>query len=541
MPAHSTASGIELHEDKRIKQDVRAASTATVTLALPGASLDGITLVSGDRILLKNQSAPAENGIYVWTSGVTALARATDADAAVLFVPGFKVFVREGTSNAATYWTLTTSGTITLGSTSLAFARDGSSTGEITGTDFAPTGLTGATSASRYVGATTSGAPVSGTFVVGDYVIDRSGVLWICTVAGSPGTWVSAGFQNPMTTVGDLIVGAASGAPARLASGTTTYVLTSNGVAATPSWQVPSGGGGGAGTTGYQFQQTRIDNTTNKTTTSTSFVVIDNTNLPPLSVNMQTGGVAKLLLTGETYNTSTNTTMFDWQVVQPTMGTTRVYNSTDNGAALIQGNTRLTVTAVATFVAAEPGVHTFQPFWRVSAGTATLSNAISGLDDTEILHAVEVFGSIPYASIQDQKSIGTAGGTFTSGAWQTRTLNTTVSDTAVISSLSANAISLASGTYRIRAEAPASHVDSHQTRLRNTTDSTTTLTGTTALADATVSTVTTSVIAGTFVITGTKVFEVQHQCQTTRASTGFGVAANFGTEVYTTVEIWKEA
>ncbi len=51
--------------------------------------------------------------------------------------------------------------------------------------------LTGATSASRYVGATTSGAPASGTFAVGDFVIARDGHLWICITAGSPGTWVN--------------------------------------------------------------------------------------------------------------------------------------------------------------------------------------------------------------------------------------------------------------------------------------------------------------------------------------------------------------
>lgn len=52
-------------------------------------------------------------------------------------------------------------------------------------------GLTGATAASRYVGATTSGAPSSGTFAVGDFTIDQSGGIWICTAAGTPGTWVN--------------------------------------------------------------------------------------------------------------------------------------------------------------------------------------------------------------------------------------------------------------------------------------------------------------------------------------------------------------
>lgn len=64
--------------------------------------------------------------------------------------------------------------------------------GEITAQDFKATGLTGAVSASRYVGATASAAPVTGTFAVGDAVIDQTGKLWICTTAGSPGTFTQA-------------------------------------------------------------------------------------------------------------------------------------------------------------------------------------------------------------------------------------------------------------------------------------------------------------------------------------------------------------
>ena len=54
-------------------------------------------------------------------------------------------------------------------------------------------GLTGAVAATRYVGGTTSGAPASGTFAVGDFVVDQTGKLWICTTAGTPGTWTQAG------------------------------------------------------------------------------------------------------------------------------------------------------------------------------------------------------------------------------------------------------------------------------------------------------------------------------------------------------------
>ncbi len=52
-------------------------------------------------------------------------------------------------------------------------------------------GLTGATAASRYVGATINGAPTSGTFATGDFIVDQVGTVWICISAGSPGTWMN--------------------------------------------------------------------------------------------------------------------------------------------------------------------------------------------------------------------------------------------------------------------------------------------------------------------------------------------------------------
>ena len=55
----------------------------------------------------------------------------------------------------------------------------------------APTGLTGATTASRYVGGTVTGAPTTGTFAVNDFVSSQDGKIWICTTAGSPGVWTA--------------------------------------------------------------------------------------------------------------------------------------------------------------------------------------------------------------------------------------------------------------------------------------------------------------------------------------------------------------
>ncbi len=69
----------------------------------------------------------------------------------------------------------------------------GTMTGQLVVPDLSVSGLTGATAASRYVGATTSGAPTTGTFAVGDFVIDQTGKVWVCTTAGTPGTWTQVG------------------------------------------------------------------------------------------------------------------------------------------------------------------------------------------------------------------------------------------------------------------------------------------------------------------------------------------------------------
>lgn len=87
-----------------------------------------------------------------------------------------------------------------------------------------PLGLTGATAATRYVGATTSGSPATGTFAVGDYIIDQTGVVYICTVAGTPGTWVAdtsgSIAASILTTKGDLLTATAASTPVRQGIGT---------------------------------------------------------------------------------------------------------------------------------------------------------------------------------------------------------------------------------------------------------------------------------------------------------------------------------
>lgn len=106
------------------KDPVRAASTANVTVAsalINGLVMDGVTLATGDRVLLKNQTAPAENGIYVVVASGAA-SRATDADTAAK-VFGMHVPVLAGTLNASSEWFMTNTASPTLGTTALTFQQ----------------------------------------------------------------------------------------------------------------------------------------------------------------------------------------------------------------------------------------------------------------------------------------------------------------------------------------------------------------------------------------------------------------------------------
>ena len=105
------------------KDSARAASTANITVSGPGATIDGLTLTNGDRVLLKNQTTGSENGIYVFNGAASAMTRATDADADVEVTSGLYIFVEEGTTNSDNGYVLTTDGAITVGTTALVFAQ----------------------------------------------------------------------------------------------------------------------------------------------------------------------------------------------------------------------------------------------------------------------------------------------------------------------------------------------------------------------------------------------------------------------------------
>lgn len=147
--------------------------------------------------------------------------------------------------------------------------------------------------------------------------------------------------------------------------------------------------------------------------------------------------------------------------------------------------------------------------------------------------------SASWAILSEIQANTVQGGTFTLGAWRTRQLNTEV-DTSGIVSLSSSQFVLGAGTYIMFGWATAYNVFDHQTRIRNITDSTTPIAGSSERVDTEASNC--SRFAGQTIISGTKTFELQHQCSVTKATSGLGNSADFGeNEVYASLVIIKVA
>lgn len=144
------------------------------------------------------------------------------------------------------------------------------------------------------------------------------------------------------------------------------------------------------------------------------------------------------------------------------------------------------------------------------------------------------------AIIQDQKSSGTNGGTFTSGADQTRTLNTLVYNRNSTVSLASNRFTLPAGTWEIEWKAPGYIVGSHQSFLYNFTGSVEVQRGSTAFNPTSDSDLVYSMGSAVVTIGSPTAYEIRHRCNTTRSTDGFGPAASFSTEIYTMVTIHKQ-
>ena len=146
-----------------------------------------------------------------------------------------------------------------------------------------------------------------------------------------------------------------------------------------------------------------------------------------------------------------------------------------------------------------------------------------------------------YAILTEEIAANTHSGTFTSGAWRTRHLDDEITDPDSIVAISSDQFTPISGTYLAQWSAPAYQVQDHQTRLYNVTATALVEMGTAEFATPTPATTNRSFGMARFTANGSDAYEIQHQCQTTVGSSGFGERTNFGIYHTTQLILFKEA
>ena len=191
---------------------------ATLTLSVALTVLDGYTLLNGDRVLVKNEVASANNGIYTWATGGTVLTRATDFDTAAEMASGDFTFVTNGTLYANTGWVQTDPVTVvgTSPVTWVQFSGAGTYTAgtglDLTGTQFSIANT-----------AVTAGAYGSAT-QVGTFTVNAQGQLTLASdTTVTPAVGSITGLGTGVATALAVSVGSAGA------------FVTFNGALGTPS------------------------------------------------------------------------------------------------------------------------------------------------------------------------------------------------------------------------------------------------------------------------------------------------------------------
>jgi hypothetical protein len=237
-PTDSTDAATKGYVDTAVvgidwKASVRAATTSDLDISTDlenGDAVDGVTLTTGDRVLVKNQSTGSQNGIYI-VSASGAASRSTDADSGTEVTANFAVFVEEGTVNADSGFTLTNNGAITIGTTALVFTQF-TGLGQVTAGD----GLT-------KTGNTLNVAAGTGISITGDAVTNE-GVVSITGTADQVVTSASTGAvtlslpqsigSTSTPTFGSVTVGSVVLTDALI--GTATQALTTTSATVVDSW-----------------------------------------------------------------------------------------------------------------------------------------------------------------------------------------------------------------------------------------------------------------------------------------------------------------
>jgi hypothetical protein len=170
---------------------------------------------------------------------------------------------------------------------------------------------------------------------------------------------------------------------------------------------------------------------------------------------------------------------------------------------------------------------------------------VSDVDGTEATVSIPGGGgSLGVLWVEDEKANNVDGGFATPGSYTARDLNTIRKNTITGASVASNVITLPAGTYRISARAPAFRVEDHKAKLRNTTDNTDTIVGSSEFSNDANQVSNASTMQGEFTIAATKNFELQHRYDVNPATAteALGRANNYGEpEVYSSVFIERVA
>ena len=158
-----------------------------IALDVLPAGVTSDMIQQGQTWFVENTSTAYRLSLYVGEISVSTLNGVT-----VSGLPTSSGQVLTSTSVSGARWSAGGGGTTVSGYYPYLIVSGSQVTGELTAPDFKVTGLTGSNAVtSRWVGSTTTGAPTSGTFLLGDWIVDQTTTIWVCTTAGTPGTWWS--------------------------------------------------------------------------------------------------------------------------------------------------------------------------------------------------------------------------------------------------------------------------------------------------------------------------------------------------------------